>query len=665
MASNIRGIKIEIGASTTGLQKALEGVNKKSRDLQKELRQVEKLLNMDPGNTELLAQKQELLAEAVENSAEKLQTLKDAQAQVDAQFARGEISNEQYRAFGREVAKAEQELNNFERQLEETGGAAKNTGIDIDKMNESLKNTGDKVKGAGEKFAPASAAAAGLLAGLVANTEATREYREDIAKLETAFEQNNFTAEQGKQIYSDLFAVMGEEDRSVETANHIAQLADTEKEANEWTTILTGAWATFGDSLPIEGLAEAANETAKVGKVTGPLADALNWLGVSEDEVNAKLETLNTEQEREAYLRETLLGLYGDTAAAYEENNEGVMEANRAQEKLTDSLAKLGETVEPIVTRLKEAVAGLVEKFTEMDPVAQNAIIIGALIVAAISPLLMIIGSLLMVLPLLTTAIGAISAPVLIVVGVIAGLIAIGVLLYKNWDTIKAKASEIWENVTQKFNSAKESIGTIIENLRNTVTTKFNQIKSTITTPINNAISTIKNGIGSGVSWITSKFNSFRSTVSGIFNRVKSAITGPINDAITTIKGWLSRLKLPEIKIPKIKLPHFKITGKFDLVPPGLSVPKISVSWYDEGGIFRNPAIIGVAERRPEFVGALDDLRYIVRDEIRAAQPAVATAGPEIHLHIGTLVADDMGLKKLEQTLRKYRIYEDQRREGA
>jgi hypothetical protein len=268
-----------------------------------------------------------------------------------------------------------------------------------------------------------------------------------------------------------------------------------------------------------------------------------------------------------------------------------------------------------------------------------------------------------------TTALGAafafLTSPIALAVIAIGSLIAIGVLLYKNWDTIKAKASEIWENVTQKFNSAKESIGTIIENLRNTVTTKFNQIKSTITTPINNAISTIKNGIGSGVSWITSKFNSFRSTVSGIFNRVKSAITGPINDAITTIKGWLSRLKLPEIKIPKIKLPHFSISGKFDLVPPGLSVPKINVRWYDEGGIFRNPAIIGVAERRPEFVGALDDLRYIVRDELQRNQPVVATAGPEVHLHIGTLVADDMGLKKLEQTLRKYRIYEDQRRGGA
>lgn len=237
--------------------------------------------------------------------------------------------------------------------------------------------------------------------------------------------------------------------------------------------------------------------------------------------------------------------------------------------------------------------------------------------------------------------------PIALVIAAVVGLVAAIVL---NWDKIKSVVGAGISWITTKFS-----------NLETSVTTRFNQIKTAVTTPIDSAMNSIKSWIGSAVSWMTTKFNGFRSTVSGTFNQVKSAITGPISSAISIIKSWLGNLRLPAIKIPKIKLPHFKITGGFSITPP--KVPKFSVSWYDKGGIFPNPSVIGISEKRPEFVGALDDLRYIVRDELNRSRPAVATAGgPEVHLHIGTLVADEMGLKKLEQTLRKYRKSEDQRR---
>ena len=125
IAGNIKGITISIGGETTGLQKALGDVNKKTKDIQSELKQVERLLKLDPKNVELLSQKQRLLAEAVANSKEKLDRLKTAQEQVNEQFKKGEISEEQYRAFQREVVKAEQELNKFEKQLKETAVASK------------------------------------------------------------------------------------------------------------------------------------------------------------------------------------------------------------------------------------------------------------------------------------------------------------------------------------------------------------------------------------------------------------------------------------------------------------------------------------------------------------------------------------------------------------
>lgn len=231
----------------------------------------------------------------------------------------------------------------------------------------TIKITGDdtdfrkKMDGIGEVtkkgFKIAAAAVAGFAAVSIKQladlAEETREYREDMAKLEAAFTTAGFTTEQATKAYKDMFAVLGEEDRSVETVNHLAQLCDTQKELDTWTTICTGVLATFGDSLPIEGLTEAANETAKVGKVVGPLADALNWAGVSEDAFNESLAKCSTEQERQALITETLNGLYTDAAKKYNEINAGVMDANRAQSDYTDTLAALGAKVEPIMTALK------------------------------------------------------------------------------------------------------------------------------------------------------------------------------------------------------------------------------------------------------------------------------------------------------------------------
>ena len=145
MAGKIKGIVIEIGGDTQKLNKALEDVNKKTRDVQSELRQVERLLKLDPKNTELLAQKQKLLADAVENSREKLDRLRTAQEQVNEQFRKGEINEEQYRAFQREVVKAEQELKKFEKQLRDTG-------ITAEKVGQKLKDAGQKMTDVGKKM---------------------------------------------------------------------------------------------------------------------------------------------------------------------------------------------------------------------------------------------------------------------------------------------------------------------------------------------------------------------------------------------------------------------------------------------------------------------------------------------------------------------------------
>lgn len=364
MANNIKGLTVEIGGDTTKLGKALEDVNKKSRDLSSELGEVNKMLKMDPGNADLLAQKQEILADAVTNTAKKLETLKEAERQVQQQFERGEVSEEQVRALQREIIATEKKLGSYKNAVSETAEEIDNLGEKsraAKNASEGLGDTLDNIANTG--LATLGGVVTAAAGALTAAAESTREYRTDMAKLDTAFQDNGHSAEAAQSAYKELQSVLSDSGQSVEAANHLAKLTDNEKDLATWTgDILPGVFATFGASLPIEGLTEAANETAKVGQVTGPLADALNWAGVSEDAFNESLEKCNSEQERQKLIMETLQGLYGEASKAYKENNADVIEANKANEAWTASLADVGAAVDPLLTKVKEVGAELLGK---------------------------------------------------------------------------------------------------------------------------------------------------------------------------------------------------------------------------------------------------------------------------------------------------------------
>lgn len=193
-------------------------------------------------------------------------------------------------------------------------------------------------------------AAKDAVMSIVELADSTREYREDMAKLETAFSSAGHSTETASKAYEDMYAILGESDRSVEAVNHLAELTKNEQEVAKWSTIAAGVTAKFGDSLPIEGLTEAANETAKVGKVTGPLADALTWAGISEDEFNKKLEKCNSEQERATLITETLNKEYEAAAAEYNELTASTQEARRATSEMEAAQAELGAAIEPVTT---------------------------------------------------------------------------------------------------------------------------------------------------------------------------------------------------------------------------------------------------------------------------------------------------------------------------
>ena len=369
MASKtIKGLTVEIGGDTTKLGKALDSVESKSRDLSSELGEINKLLKFDPDNADLLAQKQKVLADAIQNTGKKLETLKEAEKQVQAQFKRGEVSEEQVRALQREIVATEKKLGSYKNAAKETAEAIEQLGNESDEAAEDIEEVADATEEAAEAgeslgaklgnaaktgFTAVTGAATALIGALVGCAEETREYRTEMGKLETAFTTAGHTSEAASETYKSLQGVLGETEQAVEAANHLAQLCDTEEELAQWTDIATGVYATFGASLPIEGLTEAANETAKTGALTGGLADALNWAGVNEEAFQAQLDACSTEQERQALITETLSGLYSEAAEQYKETNAELIRANEANEAWTASMADAGAAIEPILTDVK------------------------------------------------------------------------------------------------------------------------------------------------------------------------------------------------------------------------------------------------------------------------------------------------------------------------
>lgn len=404
----LKGLTVEIGADISDLFESLQKVEKQGKSLSSELGQINKLLKLDPHNTELLAQKQKVLADAISTTEDKLGTLKEAEKQVQKQFERGEVSEAQYRALQREIIETETKLNKYKNAAKETADAVEELGKEAGDAAKELDEQADKTKDAEEAsedlddsandlarggLAALATAAAAAVTAIVALAEESREYRVAMGKLNTAFEDSKLGAEAATKTYEALQSVLGETDQAVEASSLLAKMCDSEEELADWTEILTGVYGVFGASLPVEGLAEAANETMRVGQVTGPLADALNWaaeegetFGVkmkaatkaneawnkaveeaasAEDYFNLALQECSSEQERQQLITETLTKLYSGAAKQYKATNKEVIRANEATEKWNKATAKIGKTVEPVVTDIKELGVALLEGASE------------------------------------------------------------------------------------------------------------------------------------------------------------------------------------------------------------------------------------------------------------------------------------------------------------
>lgn len=415
MADRIKGITVVLGGDTTGLNKALSGTNKEIKNTQAQLKDVERLLKLDPTNTTLLEQKQRLLADAVGETKFKLDTLKTAEKQVQEQFKRGEVSQQQYDALQREIIATKNELGKLESAAKDTNAQIYNIDpskityvrtnakearealqrIDAQSVRDvesAAKNAGDALENAGQQasnfgdYLKAEAIVEGIegIAGALSNAvEETQEFRSAIGKLEISSASEGYTTDAMNETLYQAYWALGDTQASATTTANLQAIGLSQKDLNNMLTLSVGAWAKYGDSIPIDGLAESINETVKAGQVTGNFADVLNWgskegetFGVTmkanteankewneavqnaetaEDYFNLALQDASTEAERANLIMQAMAdqGLK-DIGDAWYQNNQDIVNANDAQLDYAYTMAEVGERVSPVMTSIKE-----------------------------------------------------------------------------------------------------------------------------------------------------------------------------------------------------------------------------------------------------------------------------------------------------------------------
>lgn len=626
MASKvIRGITIEIGGDTTKLGKALESSEKQSRSLQSELRQVDKLLKLDPTNVELLAQRQEILTQAIKETSDKLKILKDAEEQVVAQFEKGEIGESQLRAFQREIIKTENELNGFRGELDGTSS--------------DIKDVGDTAEESSGGFTVMKGALADMIANVITGaiskigdligslldlSEATEEYRTMQAKLEGSSNSFGYSLDFTKSKYEEFYKYLGDDQMATNAVTNLLGIGTSTDSLSKIAEGATAAWATYGDSIPIESLTESINETITCGKVTGTFADTINWCkdanvnlksaldgnktaqkaytkalkeGESvEDAFNAALEKVTDEQERADIVARFLNDTYGDTKTTFDEVNESILDTNESELELKDTQADLGDTMSPVnnaLTDMKnkalQAITPLVKKLAQgfMDlynwiqknPTAMK--IITAIVVSLAAAFTVLAGALAIqgiingvskAMAFLNTTM--LANPIVLIVAAIAALVAGFIYLWNNCEGFRNFWINLWEKIKSTFNAVvqwfQETIPKIKEFFVN-LWTGIANVFSTIGSWFNdNVIQPIVNAFNAVITWfkqyiITPIANFYTKWIAPVVNKCIEIVRKLVEIVVALFVG-LWNLLLNNVINPIIngfKFLWLKVSGFF------------------------------------------------------------------------------------------------------
>ncbi len=534
MAKKIAGINLEIGGNTAGLNKAFATTDRQLRKTANELKDVERYLKLDPTNAELLAQKEKLLGDQIEQTARKAELLEKAQKAADKTIEKGtKVSEEQYRKLQREIVGTNSAMKQLESQAKDLADAAEKAAgalDDVSEAEEELDGGFSVAKGSIADFV--GNAATSFVESLADMAEESREFRTEMALLEAAGTAHGYSTEQTSEAYKYLYSVLGDETAARTALNNAQALGMSQSDLMGLLQSGIGAWGKYGDSIPIDGLMEAVNETSKVGQITGVLADALNWAGINEDSFNEKLKGCSSEQERQRLIAEALNGEYAGLADNYMKNNEELIKFNESTLKQNEATARIGEKLQPIQDKLTEIKTNCLDKIADAFIFIEQHSTIFTVLLGLIGALTAGIGAYNAVqtvknildaaqnsnlLAATAAQIGLnaamLASPITWIVALIVGLVATFAILWNKCDAFRNFWISAWDSIKNGFKKAKDFIvdgfNFIVDKVKN-----FNILEIG-----KNLIEGLWNGIGDKVEWLKGK-------VAGVVDKIKSWFTG-------------------------------------------------------------------------------------------------------------------------------------------
>lgn len=500
-----------------------------------------------------------------------------------------QINNQQaaINRVAREMSTYEERLDTVKQassEAERTGRDFKDVLAEIDK---AASNAGGGIDEATEGFTVLKGALADLAAGAVEWViggvkdltsaimelpEATKEFRTTFAAVEQSAKDSVIGIDGARKAYEEFFKIAADEGQSAEATSHIAQLVSSEEDLQKAVDGVMGAWIRWGDSISIEGLAEAASESANTGKITGQLADAINWAGQSEEEFQKKLDECTTTQERQNLIVDMLNSTYGENTKAYKDNNASLVDANAANLRMLETQSELAEVIEPLTaawTNLKakgiEAITPAIEfastklqeLMTYLKEHETTAAVLGA-VIGGLAAAFGILAGALLISNLISAVqkafallnVTMLANPVVLIVAAIAGLVVAFVALWNKSESFRAFWINLWESVKNVLGIAKDFIVNAFNAIMNFFTVTIpNAFNSTISFFQNNwqtILLLILNPFAGVIKLLWDKSKSFQKIVNSIvsyFKKLPSKIWNAISSAPGKIVTWGNNMK--------------------------------------------------------------------------------------------------------------------------
>lgn len=459
--TKITGLTVEIYGDDKEFQDTVAGTKEALKQLEQESISLNKHLKFDPKNVEKLNQRLGSLQQQVKLNQSLVKKYNDELSQMDE----SEIGSDKWISLKKKIVDAESKIVQCNSYIKDTEESLKKVdSVSLSKLKSEIEETAKSAKDLGDGLkdkvtTPILAAGAAALA----STQATKEYREDLAKLEVNSNKAGGGLDATKQALKDLNAITGESDSNVEGLSNLLQAGFTDSNLTKVVDSLSGAVIKFPDTLKIESLSDSLQETLATGAATGQFGELLDRMGIGADNFSEKLAKCKTQAERQELVMKTLAesGL-AEVNQAYRENNQSLIDNSNAQFDLNEQLSKLGKRLEPFVAKITQFAADMLAWFNNLTPRMQMIIVIVAGIIASIGPLILIILKVKEGITILSGALKITTSQFMMIIGVIALVIGTFVLLYNQSDSFRALIDGIAATVLPMLQTAFNNISSFV-----------------------------------------------------------------------------------------------------------------------------------------------------------------------------------------------------------